>query len=142
MYFLGTPHRGSQYAKVLNNILKVSYGTKPFTSDLERNTSTVSSINESFRHVASELHLFSFYETLQTNLHLTSTIIVDKYSATLQWPNERIAYLNADHRGMCKFDLPSDSNFKVLRNALSATTEDIVTEGERNSSYLFFLADQ
>lgn len=54
---------------------------------------------------------------------------MDKVSATLGYPHERIALLNADHRGMCKFDQPSDPNYKTLRNAFSTTIDAITAEG-------------
>lgn len=38
---------------------------------------------------------------------------------------ERIQTLNADHRSICKFDIPSDSNFRALRDSLASTVDDI-----------------
>ncbi|TGO18928.1 hypothetical protein BPAE_0361g00040 [Botrytis paeoniae] len=126
MYFLATPHRGSNLAATLNNILRISFGTKQFTIDLEMNSKMIASINQSFRHYSENLHIWSFYETQQTSF--INARIVEKESATLEWPKERIAYINADHRGICKFDLPSDPNFKTLKNALSSTVDHATAE--------------
>lgn len=136
MFFLATPHRGSDQARTLSNILKVVYRQKPYVNELEPNSALLSSINDSFRHYAQDLQLWSFYETVQSSLPGSRAIIVDKVSATLGYSNERIALLNADHRGMCKFDQPSDSNYKTLRNAFSTTIDIITTEGMIYQSYL------
>ena len=50
---------------------------------------------------------------------------------TADYPDERIQALNANHRDICKFDSPNDTNFRTLRNRLAATVEDI----ERSSMY-------
>ncbi|KAF7919653.1 hypothetical protein EAE99_008505 [Botrytis elliptica] len=126
MYFLATPHRGSNLATTLNNILRVSFGTKQFTTDLEMNSKMIGTINQSFRHYSENLHIWSFYENQETSF--INARIVEKESATLEWPKERIAYINADHRGICKFDLPSDPNFKTLKNALSSTVDHATAE--------------
>lgn len=35
--------------------------------------------------------------------------------------------LNADHRGVCKFDQPTDPNYKTLRNAFITTVDSILS---------------
>lgn len=112
------------------NILKVSYGQKPFVSDLERNSRLINSTNDSFRHYAEDLQLWSFYETFPSQIVLTSALIVDKSSATLGYAKEHISPLNADHRGVCKFDLPSDPNYKTLRNAFITTIDIILSQSK------------
>ena len=128
LYFLATPHRGSDLIKTLVNILKISYGQKAFVSNLERNSSLINSTNDRFRHHAENLHLWSFYETLPCQIILTSAVIVDKASATLGYAREHISPLNADHRGICKFNLPSDPNYKTLRNAFITTIDTILSQ--------------
>ncbi|KAF7943718.1 uncharacterized protein EAE97_005788 [Botrytis byssoidea] len=126
MYFLATPHRGSNLAATLNNILGISFGVKQFTINLEMSSKMIASINQSFRHCSENLHIWSFYETQETSF--INARIVEKESATLEWPKERIAYINADHRGICKFDLPLDPNFKTLRNAFTSTIDHATAE--------------
>jgi hypothetical protein len=128
LYFLATPHRGSDLAKILVNILKVSYGTKPFVTELERNSESIASINDSFRHCSEDLQLWSFYETVPSNFVLTKMIIVDKASATLGYAKERSSLLNADHCSICKFDQQTDPNYQTLRNAFITTIDTILSE--------------
>ncbi|KAK2758996.1 hypothetical protein FQN54_003094 [Arachnomyces sp. PD_36] len=129
LYFLATPHRGADLAKTLQNILRVSYGQKPMVGELERNSDSIQSINDSFRYFADDLQLWSFYETLPCSLTFTDVTIVDKASATLGLSKERCSLLNADHRGVCKFESPTDTNYKILRNAFITTVDSILTEG-------------
>ncbi len=114
---------------MLNNILLAISSKKPFVSDLERNSGAVQSINDGFRHYSKGLELRSFYETIKTNIGVSSLLVVSKDSATLGYPNEQSALLNATHRSICKFDSPSDPNFVTLRNALVTTTRNITEKG-------------
>lgn len=135
LFFLATPHRGSDLAKTLMNILKFSYGKKAFVSDLRRNSSLINAINDNFRHVAEDLQLWSYYETFPCQILLTSALIIDKSSATLGYPREHISPLNSDHRGICKFDLPSDPNYKTLRNAFVTTIDTILSQSKYASLF-------
>jgi hypothetical protein len=98
-------------------------------SELLPDSISITSINDSFRHVADDVQLWSFYEALPSNLILTNAIVVNKASAILGYSRERTALLNADHRSVCKFELPTDPNYKTLRNALATTVDSILSEG-------------
>ncbi|KAI1091825.1 WD40-repeat-containing domain protein [Rostrohypoxylon terebratum] len=118
IFFLGTPHRGSDLAAILNRLSVIAWGSKPFVSDLIPESSTLRDINDTFRHYASNLRLLSFYETLPMKPRMLNKIVVERHSATLGYPEEEIVAMNADHRQLCKFDNPNDPNYKLLRNAL------------------------
>lgn len=130
--FLATPHRGSDSAQQLSNILKasVSHGSKAYIGDLEPGSGALQSINEDFRHYSNDLQLRSFYETLKTQIGMSSTLIVDKESATLGYPNEKSALLNASHRSICKFEAPSDPNYITLRNSLVSCVDDMTKDSK------------
>jgi len=122
MFFLATPHRGSDMATLLQNMLSVTLGKKQFVKDLTPNSDRLAAINDAFRHVAQNLRLWSFYETLR----MGNRLVVDKESATMGYHNEEIAaMMNADHRQVCKFKTPNDPNYKMLRNAL-VTAIDLI----------------
>jgi hypothetical protein len=129
MYFLATPHRGADYSKALANILAISFGQKAFVSELSRDSTTIASINDSFRHYANELQLWSFYETDPTRIFKIQAIIVDVTSATLGLSNESCRPLNADHRGVCKFQFKDDSNYRTLRSCFITSIDKILTDG-------------
>lgn len=124
-YFLATPHRGSDSAKMLKNILKVAYD-RAYVGDLEPNSGAVQVINDEFRHFSAGLELWSFYET-QHMKHFSS-LIVDPESAVLGYREEKQIPMTADHRSICKFDTPEDPNYALLRNALASTVSRIATE--------------
>jgi triacylglycerol esterase/lipase EstA (alpha/beta hydrolase family) len=69
--FLATPHRGSNLADILNRILTVSvfnHSPKLYISELSVGSQTVAALNEQFRHIAPNLDILSFYETLKTSV--------------------------------------------------------------------------
>ncbi|KAI1392460.1 uncharacterized protein F4822DRAFT_436235 [Hypoxylon trugodes] len=123
IFFLGTPHRGSDLAAILKRLSILAWGSKPFVSDLIPNSSTLRDINDTFRHYASNLRLWSFYETLPARPRILNKIVVERHSATLGYPNEEIIAMNADHRQLCKFSSPADPNYRILRNALHTVTD-------------------
>lgn len=121
IFFLATPHRGADHAQLLTRILSVTSGPRPFVTDLHRNSLATQSINDEFPQHCRDLQLYSFYETLPTSYGVGKSLIVDKDSATLGYPNERTAYLNANHRDICKYTTPTDANYLTVRNALATT---------------------
>ncbi|RAR03116.1 nacht and wd domain-containing protein [Stemphylium lycopersici] len=100
--------------------------TKPFLSDLEKNSLGLDIINDDFRHYADAVHIVSFYETIKLSLGIQSALIVERDSASIGLKHERIQPLNADHRTICKFDNTEDSNYVKVKNALASMVETIL----------------
>ncbi|KAI1329481.1 hypothetical protein F5Y16DRAFT_99678 [Xylariaceae sp. FL0255] len=128
IFFLATPHQGSDYAAVLNNILLVSgfSSSREYISDLRIGSTSAVRINEEFGKYAYDLPIYSFYETLRTGPGL----IVKKDSAVLGpgFRNQRVQYINANHRDICKFESPEDPGYLTLKNALTNATQSILKE--------------
>lgn len=120
MFFLATPHRGADSAQLLRKLLTVT-SKKAYVDDLAPGSMSTQLINDEFRHAYQGVQLWSFFETVGTSIGL----IVDRESAIIGLPGERIQLLNADHRGICKFDTRLDSNFCSLRNAFAASIDSI-----------------
>ncbi|KAI4257311.1 MAG: hypothetical protein L6R42_005750, partial [Xanthoria sp. 1 TBL-2021] len=121
MLFLATPHRGSQYAKVLNNILSTApTGAPPkaYIASLDAQSEALQDINEQFRKICHDLVLVSFWETSKISFGLAKAHIVEKESATLGYPQETSSGLNADHHTICKFQDREDHNYVIVRNTL------------------------
>ena len=129
IYFLATPHRGSDSAKLLNNILHIAYSSRAYITDLERGSGAVQAINDEFRNYSADIDLWSFYETQKLRIGVLSTLIVDPDSATLGYREEKQMPMNADHRSICKFETPTDANYVILRNALASTVQIISNLG-------------
>ena len=85
IYFLATPHRGSDLAQTLNNMVKAipGSGSKPFVGSLERGSETINTLNDQFRHVCKRMALHSFIESVPMKFVAGSALVVDKHSATL-----------------------------------------------------------
>ncbi|KAI1209723.1 WD40-repeat-containing domain protein [Annulohypoxylon truncatum] len=132
IFFLGTPHRGSDLAAILKKRSIITWGSKPFVSDLVPESSTLRDINDTFRHYAPDLRLWSFYETLPATPRVLNKIVVERHSATLGYPNEEIVAINADHRQLCKFNSSADPNYVTLRNALHTAVDMIRSSPPRD----------
>ncbi|KAK1241656.1 hypothetical protein MKX07_007479 [Trichoderma sp. CBMAI-0711] len=122
--FLGTPHRGSNLAKVARNILQVMGVSKPYLDDLSANSVYLTDLNNLFQPYAADLHIWSFFETRPVT-ERPAIVLVDKFSATLGYSHEEVLPLDADHRHICKFDALEDPNYRKVRNALSRAVEMI-----------------
>jgi hypothetical protein len=74
--FLSTPHRGSDLAPYLNRVLSLAVGSssKQYIAELTAQAPFLLTINEQFRHVANDLQIFSFYESLQSSIGLSSAV--------------------------------------------------------------------
>ena len=84
LYFLATPHRGSDLAQALNNMLKVlPTGSKPFLGSLERGSETINTLNDQFRYVCKGIAIHSFMESVPMSWGTGSGLVVEKHSATL-----------------------------------------------------------
>ncbi|KAK4249176.1 hypothetical protein C7999DRAFT_39730 [Corynascus novoguineensis] len=90
IYFLAAPHRDSDSAQLLNNILRVAGSLNN------------QSINDEFRQYSGD-----------TSVGMFSALI------------ERQTPMDADHRSICKFDSPTDPNYRILCNSFATTIRDI-----------------
>ncbi|KAI9705570.1 MAG: hypothetical protein M1836_006326 [Candelina mexicana] len=122
MFFLATPHRGADSAQLLQKLLSVT-SSKAYVEDLTPGSTSTQLINDEFRNAYQGVQLWSFFETVSTSIGL----IVDRESAVIGLPGERVQLLNADHRHVCKFDSRLDGNYCSLRNAFVAAIESIET---------------
>ncbi len=69
MLFLGTPHRGSDLAGTLDNILSTLFINKGhYIKELNSMALSLRDINQQFPSVCGGLHLASLYETKETPL--------------------------------------------------------------------------
>ncbi|OJD13314.1 hypothetical protein AJ78_06218 [Emergomyces pasteurianus Ep9510] len=130
-YFIATPHSGSDSAELLTKIFHVAYGSRSYVSDLERGSSTIQDINGQFRLYASDLDIWSFYETMPLTIGFFSKIIVRKDFAVLGYQAEKQIPMTADHRSICKFDTVADPNYRNIRDALALTVRGLTESGRR-----------
>lgn len=123
VYFLASPHRGADSAKLLRNILSAAYD-RAYVADLSRNSGAIQVINDESRHFSGNIELWSFYET--QNMSFFGSLVVDPESAVLGYREEKQMPINADHRSICKFESPSDTNYVILRNAFASTANKLI----------------
>jgi len=64
---MGTPHRGSDLAALLNKVLWISLSSKGFVKQLNVRSDLIQGINDHFRDRTKSLQLVSFYESRGVN---------------------------------------------------------------------------
>lgn len=131
--FLATPHRGTDLADTLNRVLSSSvfgHSPKKYVTELTRRSPTIDELNEAFRHHASKLQIFSFYETLTTAAGPVSIMVVDKPTAVMGYPNETQTPLAANHHNVCKFTSTDDPNYASVVGALRSVASSVVLSND------------
>jgi len=140
MLFLATPHGGSDFANLLNNVLRSTptLSSRLYVSELQKASMSLQDLNKQFCDECEGIELVSLYENQKTHLgfgvkkmvrslHRFRRIacrtclhvqIVDKESAVLGYRTEISSSLNADHHGVCKFSSVDDTNYEQVRNVL------------------------
>ncbi|KAJ4164822.1 hypothetical protein LMH87_006479 [Akanthomyces muscarius] len=126
--FLATPHRGTNFAQILNRILQSGSLSKAYITELSGNAHGLKNLNDSFRNVVSRLDIASFYETHPTSIGFKKArvLVLEKESSVLGFPGEKSRALAADHQGICKYDSPEDPNYISVRNTLWNMTRKII----------------
>lgn len=119
--FLSTPHRGTNLAETLNRVVAAPFqASKNFIADLNKSSQALEELNEQFRHLAPNLSIWSFYETIATNIGPRKIMVLEKDSSILGYPSEISKPLQADRQNICKYGSPSDSNYLSVRNAIKS----------------------
>ncbi|KAH6986404.1 hypothetical protein BKA56DRAFT_613779 [Ilyonectria sp. MPI-CAGE-AT-0026] len=125
--FLGTPHRGSESAKlgstlatIINICTKTSTaGMRPravrndLLDDLSSNSNTLQDLLLSARNRLRNLTVVSFYETEATPP--LSSLVVGRESSILGIPNEDVTPLYENHKTICRFAGETSSYMSVAR---------------------------
>ncbi|KAI9771505.1 MAG: hypothetical protein M1840_002125 [Geoglossum simile] len=122
--FLGTPHTGADPAKWASLLLNLAHATifsnrvpePSIVRALQSNSETLQNINLEFVNFQKRFSLFFFHETLQTKK--VGDYIVDKVSAAPLVEGAEYAGIEADHRGMCKFETKNSSGYDLVVAAI------------------------
>ena len=147
MIFLATPHQGSDWPKLMEDVFRVNLPI--YIKDFKRGSEFLVKLNQNFRNQAHHLQLTSFRESRETSAYSKrgspKAIVVDPSSAkigkcicerlsgfrlrNIDLPHEKIMPLDADHRQICKFSSNQDENYQHVRNAIVATFKRILENG-------------
>ncbi|KAH8769122.1 hypothetical protein F5883DRAFT_714206 [Diaporthe sp. PMI_573] len=115
LVFMGTPHAGSALANwgaFVSSVWAAARGScpTPSTKQLSEGSETLSTICSDFIDIATRLKIITFYETKPTP---GWGLIVEKHSAKISHPSEVVVVdLDADHRGLPRFQGAEDPRFK------------------------------
>ncbi|TVY33066.1 Vegetative incompatibility protein HET-E-1 [Lachnellula subtilissima] len=115
MYFLATPHRGSDSAKLLSDILQFASISREYVAELKQDSVMT------FATMSETSISGPFTRLFPSAWGIFSRIIVPPDSAVMGFRDENQMPMNANHRSICKFDSTADPNYQILRNSLETT---------------------
>ncbi|EPE05245.1 and nb-arc domain-containing protein [Ophiostoma piceae UAMH 11346] len=127
LYFLGTPHNGSNLASVglslqtLGSLLlpRALFESEPILlRTLQRDSETLKEINNQFLEIYQLFQIHLVHENLKTDLKITKALIVSAESASPQLANAFFYGVEATHSDMCKFSSNTAPGYRVLVTAL------------------------
>ncbi|KAE8445546.1 hypothetical protein EG329_013310 [Mollisiaceae sp. DMI_Dod_QoI] len=131
--FFGTPHCGSDVANTSRVIRDIfSFCTAgSFRADLlrnlERSSDELVEIAAQFVERAIRLQIVTVYEGRPLG-SAVGPVVVNKASAVMNLPNERLIPIDADHRSICRFSSQEDSRFESILPTIGKLLRESVAE--------------
>ena len=140
LFFLATPHHDAN-----TTVKKIILACTP-TRQTSGALGPLQATNDEFMDIRKGVQLWSFYETLETELDRESAIIVlEKADAVIggtslcmfQWKcvqgaadtsNEHIREMPSNHRDIGKFDKPDDEAYWSIRDAIVGEVRKVLVE--------------
>ncbi|KAL4763169.1 uncharacterized protein BDW70DRAFT_158018 [Aspergillus foveolatus] len=133
--FFGTPHRGSQLAKLGETIAKAVRAflrtpNNTFINALKENDLYANELSANFSQLLEDYKYINFYETLPLR---NLGIIVEKKSATFGLPDTReiTVALLGDHESICRFASEEDDNYKHVSGLITRFAAIAMRECEK-----------
>ncbi|KAE9379835.1 hypothetical protein N431DRAFT_476914 [Stipitochalara longipes BDJ] len=129
--FLATPHRGTPIAEIFDGISGKNIPARTFIAEMRPNSAALEELNEKFCHDASNLLIFSFYETRKTEIGtgMSRLLVVGKDSAVLGYQGEISISIDADHHNVIKFANSNDTNYLKVLDSLKSVARQLLGEG-------------
>ncbi|MCJ1283103.1 hypothetical protein MMC26_002430 [Xylographa opegraphella] len=125
--FLGTPHDGSNKAKlasVTSRMIGALVPSKVLDTDgqlinaLEEGSEVLQNITDMFVPLMKNFHIFFFWEQVKTNMGITQDYVVEESSAAPIIDNTERAGLPNDHVNICKFESRTSPGYRLVVAAL------------------------
>jgi hypothetical protein len=150
MLKLATPHRGSSYMSMPNlreSIQHLLYLSKPLprsiTDQLRLNHKSLLKLHDQFTDIASEMHIWTFYETIDSQLSGLGTSIIDEVhfsaplasikSGLLLSRHEQAFSLDSDHAHCASF---GPHNIEIMHSYLEDLGQAIRKAEKLSSSFV------
>ena len=125
--FLGTPHRGFDYAKrdsslrwICDTVLRTTVidTMPPLINPFATNSETLQNIDRQFIQLANRFHVYFFHEGKPTNFKGVPRYIVDEESVSPIIQDVERACIQQDHSHMCKFENDSAPGFALVTEGI------------------------
>ncbi|MCJ1403613.1 hypothetical protein MMC11_006836 [Xylographa trunciseda] len=125
--FLGTPHDGSNKAKLASTTRRMIGALVPsklvdtegqLLDALQEGSEVLQNITDMFVPLMKNFHIFFFWEQVKTSMGPTQDYVVEESSAAPILDNTERAGLPNDHVHMCKFESQTSPGYRLVVAAL------------------------
>ncbi|KAL8767848.1 MAG: hypothetical protein Q9209_005740 [Squamulea sp. 1 TL-2023] len=129
--FLGTPHQGSDKAKLASTSRKMVDAMVPsklFDTDgqlleaLKEGSETLQNVTDMFAPLMKNFRIYFFWEQEKTDFGTTRKYVVKEHSAAPILDDTERAGLPYDHRNMCRFESRTSPGYRLVIAALMTYT--------------------
>ncbi|KAI4110724.1 MAG: hypothetical protein LQ345_006932 [Seirophora villosa] len=129
--FLGTPHQGSNMAKLASTSRKIvdaMVPSKAFDTDgqlleaLQEGSEILQNVTDMFAPLMKNFRIYFFWEQQKTDFGTTRKYVVKEHSAAPILDDTERAGLPYDHRGMCRFESRTAPGYRLVVAALMTYT--------------------
>lgn len=119
MIFAGTPHRGSDKTKWADFAFKFAnligkHHSNKLTNALKQGSDVVQTLEEWFKQIQSNFHIFSFYEEKPVAAIGT---VVEAESAKINCDHEKVRMLHGNHMEIVRYGDEGDNSYKKVKDA-------------------------
>lgn len=135
--FAGTPHRGSDQtrwascATRLATVVQKDHSSR-MSRPLERGSETLEVLQDQFKKIQNNFHLFTFFEELP--VHKVGKI-VERDSAVINCDHEVTRMIHADHMEMVRFDDRSCNEYKKVKDAFQQIHQQSIYNSSQGTIY-------
>jgi len=134
--FAGTPHRGSDKAKWASSATRLAAAIQKDHSSrmskaLERGSSTLEELQDWFKRIQNNFHIFTFVEDLPCP---KIGKIVEADSVVINCDHEKKRLINANHMEMVKFDSENCNEYKKVKDVFTQIHQHISADEMRGVS--------
>ena len=150
--FFGTPHHGSSKANWLDYAMRLGRAAtlgqhsrkSDLVSALQKESETLQNITDYFVPLMRHFRIYFFWEQLRTDLGpLGRDYVVPHASAAPLHDETERAAIAADHRGLVRFEAPTEQGFRMVVDALvryCAEAGDVVQQRREDAARVLEIA--
>ena len=135
--FLGTPHNGSDMAKLASRVQSISRAMIPkilvdssaqLLNVLKPDNEVLQTVNRDFANIMKRFNIYFFHETEAMDIKGSRILIVDESSAAPTLDGVERLGIEADHGTMCRFKDQNAPGYMAVKEAIFRYSSEALKE--------------